>query len=145
MTAVARLVTLVEFEDHSGGVGQVAVSARHEAVLVDGQRILLLDDRGWTSGPLRPSDGAPVGDAPIPMSVTEVEADARAVVGPDEPMEGSSQEDAEAAHWAYLTGVLRHEGVIVDPLELRRLPHDVVLGERLLARICRDPGDAVSP
>jgi hypothetical protein len=59
------------------------------------------------------------------------------VVGPDEPFEGSSQEDAEQGHWAYLSDVLRQHGVVVDALDLRRLPHDVVLSERLLARVGR--------
>jgi hypothetical protein len=59
------------------------------------------------------------------------------VVGPDEPFDGSSQEDAEQGHWAYLGDVLREHGVVVDALDLRRLPHDVVLGERLLARVGR--------
>jgi hypothetical protein len=112
---------------------------------VDGRRVLLLDDRGWTSGPLVPYGGGPVGDAPTGVSVEEIETNARAVVGPDEPMEGSSQEEAEAAHWAYLTAILRQDGVIVDPLDLKRLPHDVVLGERLLAASGCDPVDGASP
>jgi len=33
--------------------------------------------------------------------------------------------------------VLRQHGVVVDALDLRRLPHDVVLSERLLARVGR--------
>lgn len=57
------------------------------------------------------------------------------VVGPDEPSDGFSQEDAEQGHWAYLRDVLRQHGVVVDALDLRRLPHDVVLSERLLARV----------
>ena len=30
------------------------------------------------------------------------------------------------------------KGVVVDARELKRLPHDVVLSERLLARVARD-------
>ncbi|MGI8613121.1 MAG: hypothetical protein ACR2KL_04125 [Nocardioidaceae bacterium] len=30
-----------------------------------------------------------------------------------------------------------------DAVELKRLPHDVVVSERLLARIGHDPGEAV--
>jgi hypothetical protein len=70
-------------------------------------------------------------------SVEDIEETARVVVGPDEPPEGYSQEEAEAAHWAYLADVLRQEGVVLDALELKLLPHDVVLSERLLARIGR--------
>ena len=62
---------------------------------------------------------------------------AHTVVGPDEPVEGSSQEDAERDHWRYLSDILRRHGVAVDPLDLKRVPHDVVLSERLRARIGR--------
>ena len=48
-----------------------------------------------------------------------------------------SPEDMEADHWSYLAGVLRQQGVIVDGAELQRLPHDVILGPRLLERIGR--------
>lgn len=49
---VARLVTFVDVDDDVADVRRMSVSARHEAVLVDGRRVLLLDDRGWsTSGP----------------------------------------------------------------------------------------------
>jgi hypothetical protein len=143
VAAVTRLVTLVDVRDEVSDARQMSVSARHEAELADGRRILLLDDRGWTSSALR----AWVGDIPdsesrpdqpdiwAVTSVEDIEETARVVVGPDEPVEGRSQEDAEADHWAYLAGVLREQGVAVDALELKRLPHDVVLSERLLARI----------
>jgi hypothetical protein len=68
-------------------------------------------------------------------SVEDIERTARMVVGPDEPFDRSSQADAEQGHWAYLSDVLRQHGVVVDALDLRRLPHDVVLSERLLARV----------
>ena len=67
----------------------------------------------------------------------DIEETARIVVGPDEPPDGYSQEEVDAAHWAYLAKVLRRDGVVVDAQELKRLPHDVVLSERLLARIGR--------
>ncbi len=148
MAAVARLVTLVDVEDDVADARQMSASARHEAVLVDGRHVLLLDDRGWSSSPFFPVGEAPDDDAwrqdvPDIWAVTSVEdivKTARAVVGPDEPFDGRSQEDMEADHWAYLTGVLRQQGVIVDALELKRLPHHVVLSERLLARVGRDPG-----
>jgi hypothetical protein len=52
MAAVARLLTLVDVDDEGTGGRQMSVSARHEAVLVDGRHILLLGDRGWSSAPL---------------------------------------------------------------------------------------------
>jgi hypothetical protein len=65
---------------------------------------------------------------------------ARTVVGPDEPFDGSTYEDAAASHWAYLAEELRRQGIVVDGPELSRLPHDVVLSERLLARLGHGPG-----
>ena len=166
MAAVARLVTLVDIRDDSTedprtsaaqhppqavrrtgwaavdrpparneGARQMSVSARQEALLVDGRRVLLLDDRGWTEGW---GSSGNVPDIWAVTSVEDIERTARFVVGPDEPFAGRSQEDMEAAHWASLSEVLRRQGVVVDARELKRLPHDVVLSERLLARVARD-------
>lgn len=128
MVAV-RLVTLVELRD--AGARWMSVSARHEAELVDGRRVLLLDDRGWSSS-------ANVPDIWAVTSVEDIEDEARMVVGPDEPYDGRSQEDMEADHWASLSEILLLQGVVVDAQELKRLPHEVVLSERLLARIAGD-------
>jgi hypothetical protein len=120
MSAVARLETLVEVDDHgSNHARTMSVSARLEAVLADGRRFVLLDDRGWSGL----------------TSVQDIEETARAVVGPDEPFDGRSQEHMEATHWAFISEVLRQRGVVVGAHELQRLPHDVVIGERLQARI----------
>ena len=153
MAAVTRLVTLVDVQDDVADPRQMSVSALHEAVLEDGRRVLLLDDRGWTSAALTASWGeVPDGESrrdPLDTwaltSVEDIEETARVVVGPDEPPEGYSQEEAEADHWAHLADVLRQQGVVVDALELKQLPHDVVLSERLLARIGRGRGGTVPP
>lgn len=132
---VTRLVTFVEVDDTVADPRQMSVSARHEAVLTNGERVLLLADRGWSaSGP------------PNIWAVTSVEelADtARMVVGPDEPFGERSQKDMEADHWASLAEVLRRQGVDANVLELGRLPHDVVLSEHLLKRIGRQPGNDI--
>lgn len=110
--------------------------------------MLLLDDRGWSFSSLitafqagdpsdRDSAQEQQPDIWAMTSVEEIEQTARIVVGPDEPFNGSSQEDAEQGHWAYLSDVLRQHGVVMYALDLRRLPHDVVLSERLLARVGR--------
>ena len=132
---VTRLVTFVEVDDTVADPRQMSVSARHTAALTNGGRVLLLADRGWSaSGP--PNIWAVT-------SVEEIEETARMVVGPDESFGGRSQQEMEADHWASLARVLRHQGVDVDALVLGRLPHDVVLGEQLLARIGHQPGDGV--
>jgi len=49
---VARLMTFVDADDEVPDARRISVSARHEAVLDDGRRLLLMDDRGWSeSGP----------------------------------------------------------------------------------------------
>lgn len=136
MSAVTRLVTFVDVGEEDRDAGQISVSARHEAELRGGQRVLLLDDRGWVSKSLTASRE---GEAPeetldtwATTSVEDIEETARTVVGPDEPFGDFSQEDVERGHWTYLSDVLRRQGVVVDdPLDLKRLPHDVVLSERL--------------
>jgi hypothetical protein len=132
MAVVTRLVTFVDVEGIADAV-QVSLSARHEAVLADGRRLLLLDDRGWTTR-WRQLEGDVV-DVWATLSVEDTERMARAVVGPDEPFDDHSYEDMAAHHWAALADDLRRQGVVVDPEELRQLPHDVVLSDRLLARI----------
>jgi len=138
MASVARLVTFVDVGD-AAAASQISVSARHEAVLADGRCILLLDDRGWSESRILGGD-LPAGDPWAETTVAEIDATARVVVGPDEPFGGRSQADMEADHWAYLADILRRQGVIVDPLELERLPHDVVLSEQLRARVRPEPG-----
>jgi hypothetical protein len=119
----------------------MSVSARHEAELRDGRRVLLLDGRGWTAELMqrRLPDGAvvqeDVSDIWAVTSVEEIEQSARTVVGPDEPFAGYTREEVEDGHWAHLSDVLRQDGVVVDAKELRQLPHDVTLSERLLARL----------
>ncbi|MHA6621019.1 hypothetical protein [Pseudonocardia sp. DLS-67] len=120
-------MTTADVEDRAPDTGLVAVRALHEAVLPGGSRVLLLDDRGWSSSA-----------AWAAVTVPDVEETARMVVGPDEPPEGGTWEESQASHWTYLARRLQGHGVSVDPEELRRLPHDVVLGDRLLARMARD-------
>lgn len=106
---------------------EMSLSALHLAVLDDGARLTLLDDRGWSV------HGPP--NIWRRTSVGEIEATARMVVGPDEPYGSRSQTDMETDHWAYLAAILRRQGVLVDAGELSRLPHHVELSERLRTRV----------
>ena len=108
----------------------MSFSALHLAVLRDGRRVVLLNDRGWSvSGPPDTWQGA---------SAAGIEGDARAVVGPDEPFGSHSQADMASDHWAHLAGILRNHGIQIEPGELSRLHHDVELSERLRSRIAGD-------
>ena len=113
---------------------EMSITARHEADLDDGRRVVLLDGRGWTSA-LRGAGVDETTDAWRFASECEIVETARVVVGPDEPFDGRTQDDMERDHWAWLAGKLAAAGVTADPAELRRLPHDVVLGAGLRARL----------
>jgi hypothetical protein len=135
MARVARLLTLVDFAEYQLA-GQVSFSARLEAVLADDRRLVLLDDRGWSSSLVRttaePSSAREAPDFWAVTSLEEIEETASWVVGPDEPFDERSQEDMERDHWTYLAEILRQQGVHLEPEELKGLPHEVLLSERLL-------------
>lgn len=124
MTSVRRLVTYADVDEGSSHPQKVSVTARTELECTDGRRVLLLDDRGWGST-------ASWGE----MSVENIKDNTRMVVGPDESPEGGSKEEMESLYWSSLLQIARQQSIAVDAAELRRLPHDVVLSRRLLARI----------
>ena len=118
---------------------RISVSARHEAVLEDGSRLLLLDDRGWTEE-LRGASASAIDDLWALTPERDIVKTARMVVGPDEPFGGRTREDMETDHWNALAENLRAQGVAVDAGELRQLPHEVELSDRLRARLGQGPG-----
>lgn len=106
---------------------QVSVALRHEVELTDGQRVLLLNDRGWNStGSWKE------------ISRQNIEETSLMCVRPDAPLGNYTEQDMEAMHWAQLEQNARKQGVHIDVAELASLPHDIVLSERLLARIDDD-------
>lgn len=125
MTSVVRLETFVDLDEWADNdPRRVSASATLSAVLDDGRRITLLDDRGWgTTGQWETT------------TVGEIENTALTVVGPDEPVEGQTCEEVAAAHWTHLAAVLGERGVAASPDTLRALPHAVVLSDRLRNRV----------
>lgn len=140
MSQVLRFVTRIDLDDDVTDASLVSLSARLDAVLLDGRRVLLLDDRGWTFGLRDPlPDRAEIR---APASVRRIEAPARVVVGPDEPVEGDSEEDAEAAYWTWMADLLGRPGVEADPSVLKQLPHDVTFSDEVRARVDPEPDAA---
>jgi hypothetical protein len=128
-----RLVCVVELDEF--GLRQrdlISVSVRLDAEFVDGRRVVLLDDRGWSAGSLYDDDGSLFWDA------EEIAEMARVVVGRDEPSGGETAEEMAAGYWAYLSQALRRCGAAVSGEELARAVHDVVLGEQLRSRLATD-------
>ncbi len=87
--------------------------------------MLLLDDKGF--------DGAPFVPGPFSLSRDQVELDARTCVGPDEPDDGQTWEQAERWHWMFIAEQLQAAGVETSVDEVSHVEHVVVLDERLLA------------
>jgi hypothetical protein len=133
---VARAVRLVTVADvaEPADARDIAVSARHEAVLDDGSRVLLLEGRGWTES-LRGPGASEVGDLWRHTQELDIVETARTVVGPDEPYGDRTQADMEAGHWETLAGTLRAHGVSAESSDLAQLPHDVELTDALRARL----------
>jgi len=132
--AVARFITFTDVVGDVGDVGDASVLARHEALLTDGRRVVIFADRGW-SWSIRSTEGDVRHDPWSSTSRQDIEETARVVVGPDEAFDNHSQDDMEADHWAHIARVLEQHGVSVAAHALTNVPHDVVLSERLLARV----------
>jgi hypothetical protein len=132
MPDVVRLETVADLQ-RAEDARDMSVSARLEAVLANGRRIVLLDGRGWTES-LR-GFGADGTDVWTTTSEAEIARTARLVVGPDEAHGGRSQSEMDAGHWNTLAETLRAHGIDASPGDLRRLPHDVALSEGLRARL----------
>jgi hypothetical protein len=118
--SVKRLVSYVD-ADNGTNTDEVSLSVRFKAELYDGRLLLLLDDRGWSSSGTWSQ-----------VSRAEMEETTRVVVGPDEPHDDETWEDAETGYWDYVREILAEQGVEVDSADLRSLPHDVIPGARLL-------------
>ncbi len=135
MAEVARLITCVDVDDWPDQPDrQVSVSAVLKAELSDGREVVLLDDRGWSQTTFFAGEPA----APqqwISVTREDIEETARMVVGPDEPPDGGTDEDAAQMHWSLLAGTLAERGIVVSADDLRSLAHPVALTDRLLARI----------
>jgi hypothetical protein len=116
---------LVDPDDYTGSPGGTSFRVVEYAVLSDGRRITLLDDRGWTQWCI----GQEAAPAP-PLRAEDVRQNALNVVLPDDAE--TSGEDHE---WAWFVERLRAAGVHTDRDELRGLPYDVVFGERLQAEL----------
>jgi hypothetical protein len=158
MAAVKRLVTSVDLEGRDPGPNARTMNVRalHEAVLADGQRILLLNDRGWSqtmftvwaSGP-KPSDEDrrqwELDDPGVwaHETIEDVQETARSVVGPDGAYGDQTEADMEREHWEWIAQALCERGVGVTAAQLQQLPHDVELSKSVLARIGRGRAERV--
>jgi hypothetical protein len=100
------------------------------AVLADGRRVTLHDERGFDvvlahqAGP-----SAPV-DPWRRLTLEQLERDVRTTILPDD-----AEDCGEEHPWEWLCGLLQAHGVDISADELRLLPYDVMFSERLRARV----------
>jgi hypothetical protein len=108
----ASVVSLGAWGDVSeGSSGGTSCNVREFALLSDGRKITLLDDRGWTMS-------APLGEIWLAHVVRNIYT----VVLPDD-----AEETGEEHEWQRFEQRLREAGVAVSQDELRTLPYHVTL------------------
>jgi hypothetical protein len=92
------------------------------AVLADGRRITLHDDRGF-------SCRASSGDTWVNLTLESLEADVRTTVLPDD-------DDSDEDHpWEWLAELLAAHGIVVPPDQLELVPYVVEFSDRLRTRL----------
>jgi hypothetical protein len=99
------------------------------AVLADGRRVRLHAERGFalSAGP----------DPWQLLTLESLRSSVLATVLPDD-----AEETGDEHPWDWLSDLLRPHGVDASPDELRRLPYDVELSDRLRARLPDGDGPA---
>ena len=102
--------------------GGISFQVEEFAVLADGRRVRLHAERGFSLG---------AGVDPWQFVTREsVEASILTSVLPDEP-----EQTGDDHPWEWLAELLRDQGVAATPEQLRTLPYDVELSDRLRARL----------
>ena len=108
---------------------QLEIRIEEFAILADGRR-LVFDEQGFSWGTFTLGAPDPV-DRWSHETVESIETGVRNTVLPDD-----DETAAEYDHdWRHIALCLRELGVAVSPDELMRVPYDVVLSERLRARL----------
>jgi len=107
------------------------------AVMADGTRLMLHDERGfssWTRAAGQSEHVDPWGT----LTLESVESGVRTTVLPDDA-------NGDEHPWEWLAGLLRAHGVLQTPEQLKQLPYDVEFSERLVARLQPRPAGGLSP
>ncbi|MGO3760410.1 MAG: hypothetical protein ACTJF3_04395 [Glutamicibacter arilaitensis] len=125
MRTLEKFLSLAEAEPNSE---QVSVYVLLKAQLENGQCILVLDDRGWsTSENWSRAEPAAIRETTL------------TVVGPGEPAPGASRAQAFRDYWKCIRSLLAAQGIHLSIEELMALEHEVRFGPRL-QRLLTGPG-----
>lgn len=125
MGTLEKFVSLAEADPNSE---QVSVYVLLQAQRENGQCILVLDDRGWSTNENW--------SQATPAAIRETTL---TVVGPDEPAPGATAAQALHDYWKYIRSLLAAQGMHLSIEELMALEHEVRFGPRL-QRLLTRPG-----
>ena len=139
VVGLGALVELADADPDPVRAGTLDFSVSEFAVLNDGSRLTLHDERGWSSGPVRVAHLTPPPWPPDPevtgrstLDRDDIVRTTLAVVEPDD------DDDPDDHPYAWLAELLAVHGIVVSPEELRPLPYAVELGPRLDARLAQE-------
>jgi hypothetical protein len=104
--------------------GDQSFSVREFVKLEDGRRVILHEDRGFTLG-LRSSGESGSDDIREHETLESLTRDVLNVVLPDD------DESGEDHPWSWLADLARARGLNVTAEDLRGLPYEVILAERV--------------
>lgn len=139
VTALGATCDLVPPERSTAGPGSLRFTVSEFADLSDGRRLVLHDERGWTDslrtavtdGEALPADWSPPVDPWAFVTRGDVVRSVLNVVLPDD------DDDPDDHPYEWLAGLLIGRGVHTSASELRVLPYEVELSQRLEARLPR--------
>ena len=119
---LGALCDVVDDDESVASPGSVLFDVDEFAVLADGRRITLhCGERGFSvSGPRRPSLDDPLAG----MTAEEIQSGVLTTVLPDE-------DNGEEHPWEWLSDLLRSHGIVIAPDNLKTVPYEVVLSERV--------------
>jgi hypothetical protein len=136
VVALGALVELDEADASPDRAGTADFSVSEYAVLEDGRRLTLHDERGWSSGPVMVAHFTPPPWPPEPAAALwstlnrdDIVRTTLAVVEPDD------DDDPDDHPYRWLAQLLGSHGVAATAEELRPLPYAVEFGPRLEARL----------
>lgn len=131
---LGQLIVHVDLDDRQSVGGDVSFRAWLFIERGDGERLTVLDDRGWSGNYVEAE-----------LTPAEIERTALAAVGPDEPFDDRTAKDMESDYWEYIAERCAVEGLVIDAQRLSGFPRRVEFSARVDALLSRAVAPASEP